>query len=381
MTPYPCQLVTPADLIDAAAWQEACGTTRNPFLDVRFFRALEQSFRGLATFWYATLRDDSGRVIACAAFSRYVVDAADFAPPPAQKLIAAVRRLWPRFMKFHILLGGLPVSVSGCQLAMPEGIDAGRLCLTLDKIAEGLARQTRTKLIAFKEFAPEQAERLAALATRGYRRARSVVSYHLEGEFGSFEKYFESRSKRTRANIRRHFRRFEQAGLSWQYLRGREAVEALRDPAIHRLYLNVFERSQAKFERLPSTFFAELATQLENDACFTIVRQFDRIVGFCCGVASPGEHAMIYCGLDYEINPQSDLYFNIIYRGLAQGLVPGVQVVHVGATANEFKQHMGCRGVPLSIFVKAVGRMESLVFGSLFSTLFDAEMPPAPAET
>ncbi|HTI49593.1 MAG TPA: hypothetical protein VL475_01525, partial [Planctomycetaceae bacterium] len=108
MTPYSSHLVQCADQIDAATWGQVCGLSGHPFLDLRFFRALERSFAGQATFWYATLRDDAGSPVACAAFSRYVVDVADFAPPGAQPFIAGVRRLWPRFLKFHILLQGLP---------------------------------------------------------------------------------------------------------------------------------------------------------------------------------------------------------------------------------------------------------------------------------
>jgi predicted N-acyltransferase len=364
--------VESTDQIDAAAWEEVCGPSGHPFLDPRFLRALERAFAGQARFWYATLRDEQGVPVACAAFSRYVVDVADFAPPAAQSLITGVRRLWPRFFKFHILLQGLPVSVSGSQLALVRGIDPGRLCFTLNEIAERLARETKTFLISFKEFDPELAATLAGLAMHGYRRARSVVSYHLEGEFGSFENYYNSRSKRTRANIRRHFRKLEEAGLAWRHLPGGDEAARLFDADAHQLYLNVFQRSDAKFERLPTTFFPELARQLGEDARFTVVHQENRLVGFCCAVASPGEHSMIYCGLDYSINAAADLYFNIIYRGLEQGLQPGVQVVNVGATADEFKQHMGCRGIPLAIYVKTLGRIETIIFNRLFGVLFDA---------
>lgn len=380
MTPYSSCLVESADQIDAALWEEVCGPAGHPFLDPRFFRALERAFAGQARFWYATLRDEQGVPVACAAFSRYVVDVADFAPPAAQSLIAGVRRLWPRFFKFHILLQGLPVSVSGSQLALVRGIDPGRLCFTLNEIAERLARETKTVLISFKEFDPDLAATLSGLATFGYRRARSVVSYHLEGEFGSFENYYNSRSKRTRANIRRHFRKFEEAGLTWRHVSGGDEAARLFDGDAHQLYLNVFQRSDAKFERLPPTFFPELARQLGEDARFTVVHQGDRLVGFCCAVASPGEHSMIYCGLDYSINAAADLYFNIIYRGLEQGLRPGIRVVHVGATADEFKQHMGCRGIPLAIYVKTLGRIETIIFNGLFGVLFDTDEGAAAGE-
>jgi predicted N-acyltransferase len=287
--------------------------------------------------------------------------------------------LWPRFFKYKILLCGVPVSTCGNQLGVAPGADTSRLIPALDALALKLARESGCGLISFKEFPPTEAERLASLTTCGFLQARSVVAYHLPGEFGSFDSYVASRSKRTRAKIRRHFRKFDDGGLSCEQLRGRDGVERLFTDDVHRLYLNVLNRAHVKFERIPADFFRELARQLPDESCFTLIRQNDRIVAFCCGVGSPGAHTMLFCGLDYSLNAQVDLYFNTIYRGLAAGLVPGVRLVNIGASADEFKQHMGCRGESLSIYVKAVGTIQQFLFKQVFGLLFDTSSPPSAA--
>lgn len=368
---YPCDLVQRVDDVDVSSWQTVCRADGNPFLDLRFLRAVETSFAGESQFWYAIFRSDAGRPVACTCFSRYLVDGALMAPPAFQRLVARVRRVWPSFFKYKILLCGLPVSTCGNQLAVAPGADFERVTDSLDAVANNLARESGCGLISFKEFDPSMTARLAGLERHQFLRARSVVAYSLDGEFGTFENYQASRSKRTRANIRRHFRKFESAGLTIEQLHGRDGVDHLFDDDVHRLYLNVLDRAEVRFERIPVAFFRELARQLPDESCFTIARKGDRIVGFCCAVASHDAYNMLFCGLDYSINAEADLYFNIIYRGLAQGLAPGVRVVHIGAAADEFKQHMGCRGESLSVYVKAVGAVRQFLFRQVFGLLFD----------
>ncbi len=362
--------------VDRPSWQAVCERSHHPFMDLRFLATVETSFAADARFWYATLQDDAGRAVACACFSCYTVDGCVLAPPAGQRFVGAVRRWWPSFFRFRVLLGGLPVSTSGGQVALVDGVDLDRLAATLDEIAVKLADESGAKFISFKEYDPELATKLAPLERHGYRRAPSVVTHWLVGEYPSFEAYYESRSKRHRANIRRHYRKFDDAGLTWVHYRGRDDVARLFTDDVHRLYLNVFDRSQAKFEILPLSFFPELARQLPDESCFTFMFQGERPVGFCCGVASPGGHTLLYCGLDYGLNAQADLYFNIIYRGLAQGLAPGVRTVHVGASADEFKKHLGCVQIPLSIYLKARGVVTSFLFNRLFGLLFPVRPLP-----
>jgi predicted N-acyltransferase len=379
MDPYPYRLACSVDEIEQKEWDPMQEAARHPFMERRFLQAVETSFAAEAKFWYATLRDDADCVVACACFCCYTVDGCVLAPLAGQRLVSRVRRWWPSFFRFPVLLCGSPVSTSGGQIVIKDHADLARLALTLDEIALRLAREARAKFISFKEYDPVLAERLAPLEQHGYRRALSVVTHWLIGEYDSFEAYYDSRSKRHRANIRRHFRKFEEAGLTYQYYHGRDDVGRLFTDDVHRLYLNVFDRSHAKFERLPVSFFHELARRLPDESCFTFMFQKERPVGFCCGVASPGAHTLLYCGLDYSLNPQADLYFNIMYRGLGQGFAAGVGTVFVGASADEFKQHLGCRQVPLSIYVKAVGPMMSFLFQRAFRWLFP--QPPKPTQS
>jgi predicted N-acyltransferase len=357
--------------VNARDWEAVTRDLQNPFLDLRFLRAVEKSFCHEAKFWYAIFRDETGAPVACTCFSRYLVDGGLMSSPFIRRMLRGVRRLWPGFLKFNILLCGVPVSTCNHQLGIAPGADLDRLAPSLEQLAQQLARAAGCMLISFKEFPPELSRRLDCLQDQGFLRARSLTAYHLEGEFGSFEGYQKSRSKSRRAKIRKSFQKFTEAGLTCTELRGRDGVDALFTDPVHRLYLNVLDRAQVKFETVPKEFFQELARQFPDDACFTVIRREEEIVGFCCALAHGATHYMLFCGLNYELNADADLYFNIIYRGLGQGLVPGVRQVHIGAGADEFKQHIGCTGESIAIYVKAVGAVQQFVLRRCFGLLFD----------
>ena len=66
----------------------------------------------------------------------------------------------------------------------------------------------------------------------------------------------------------------------------------------------------------------------------------------------------LYHSID-DVNADYKLYFNITFRGLDQGLVPGVRIVHFGASADEFK-HRYRRQPVLPVRVRTTAAMSAV---------------------
>jgi predicted N-acyltransferase len=368
--PYAYALCESTEHVNRSDWEFVCSTSDNPFIDLNFVRAVENSMSDPGKYWPVVFYDEAGTPVACTCFSLYEVDGTLLAPSVVQSCVSGVRKLWRRFFTFKILLCGLPVSTSGNQLAAVPDVDWNRLTPSLSDIASQLAQAEKALLISFKEFDPPLVQHLAGLTAHGYRRADSVITYSLQSEFASFDEYYERRSKRTRANMRKVFRKFDEQGLRCVHLSGGEGVDTLYTEDVHRLYEAVYQRAEIKFERLPAAFFQELARHCPERSRFTFLYQGEEIVAFCCALAGPASYDMIYCGVNYELNAQADLYFNLLYRALGDGIASGAPRVNIGASADEFKKRMGCFSTPLSIYVKAVGAIPTRIFGALFGILF-----------
>jgi predicted N-acyltransferase len=388
-THYTCELYRSIDDVNLHEWRDVCQSSGNLYLDARFLKAVELSFTGEAQIWYAIYRDDAGNAMAATCFSRCFIDGALSAPPFFRKLISGVRRILPWFFRFNILLCGIPIQACcNSQLAISDGADIDGIMAGLDEVAMRLARQSGwirwSRFLLFLQFPPELAEKLDGLERFGFHKARSAYAYRLEGEFGSFAGYLNSLDSKARRNVRRSLQTFEKAGLTCEQIRGCDGADQLFTPEVYELYLNVLNRAEVRFECVPAGFFKELARQLPNESCFTILRKGDRIVAFHCALAGGEQHALLLVGLDYSLNAEFKLYFNLMFRGLEQGLVPGVQVVHFGASADDFKQGVGCGGSWLTLYLKAVDPPVRPLLKLLFRRWFDSSdgtNAPPPSRT
>lgn len=369
-TAYAYELVSSIGEINAADWNAVCNLSESPYMDLRFIRAVENSIGPPVKYWHALFYDESRRPVGCACFSLFVADGAVTAPPAIQKAIAAGRKLFKPLFHFRTVICGLPVTTGETQLAAVPDADMQRLAAGIDEIACKLARQERANFITVKEFDEEGVGRYASLEQFGYRRADGVLTYTLKNEFKSFDEYYNSRSKRTRANMRKYMKRFEDAGLRYVHMRGGEGADKVYTDEVHELYMAVYRRAAVKFEILPAEFFRELARQLPDDSYFTFIYLEERVVGFCVGVQCPAMHYMLLCGIDYQVNADSDLYFNMIYRGMEFGMVGESPLIRVGASADEFKRRLGTFSKKLYFYVKMPNPAIAWVVNRIFNVVF-----------
>ncbi len=378
---YRCETYPASRLaeIDRAAWEGVCDFAANPFMDLRFLSVLHSALGPESRFWAVLVRDEQQRAVAATYFCTYRIDAIpalpEFLRPPSEWI-----RSWFRgYLKIPLLIVGQPIGTGQGNLAFESDVDFAPLCEALDQAAKQVARETRAKLILFKEFEAPLADRLEPLLQSGYTRMKSVLTYTLQADYRDFEHYYETRSKRTRANMRKVMAKADEAAVICLQLSGGDDVAKLHTDEVHQLYENVRLRGEMQFEVVPAEFFRELARQFPEQARFTLLKAGEKVVGFCCGLSAGKRHTMLYCGIDYDVNEDAAVYFNTVYRGLAAALETSASEINVGQSADEFKRRMGCEGRPLFMFLKPTGFVLSILFGVFRSVLFRNDTP-VPAE-
>lgn len=356
--------------LNAEHWQAVCSQYSHPYMDLRFIRAVEASMGAPAKYWFATFYDAASQPVACACYALYLVDGGIFLPPGVQSWFNTIRKVWRSFFQFKVLLQGLPVTTGESQLAVVPGVEMTKLAPLLDEIACKLARAEGSNFISVKELDESSAALLAPLENHGYRRADSVLTWTLKSEFASFDDYYNTRTKRTRANMRKYMKRFEDAGLRFKHVKGGEGADVLYTDDVHELYMAVFRRAAVKFEVLPAEFFREVARQMSDDSRFTFVYQGDKIVGYVLGLNSPHTHFLLLCGMDYNLNAQSDLYFNLLYRALEFAIADRTPFIRVGASADEFKKRLGSTSKRLYFYVKSPNAIVRWILNRVFPLVF-----------
>lgn len=387
-TTAPCDLLLPAtdepgsmsyshtlydtiDQVDLPAWNTLCHSAGDPFMDPRFIRAVEKSMAGDGRFWHVIFRDSDGNPAAAASVCSYRADATLLAEGFAGKVARLVGRIAPSLVKFNILFCGLPVSAGQSHLRFAPGVDTAAILRSLDEILGAIACREKVRAIVFKEFDDAECERLAALAELGYRRADSLPMNHTSPAFRDFDHFLSSLPSRKRYAIRKSQKKFQAAGLRVVQISGGNGAAAMYTDEVHKLYEAVLERAKVRLERLPPAFFRELAARMPDETAFTFIYDGDRVVAFAASMFTPAAFHQMFVGVNYELNPQVDLYFNLFFHALDYGFKQNAGDVIVGQSADTFKQRqLGGHSQPLHFFVKGADWLSRLVLRHGFNTLF-----------
>jgi hypothetical protein len=321
--------------LDAAAW-DAVGTSDDLQATHRFVRACEESGVEHATFRHVLARDAAGPA-AVASFSRMDVSLDLLSTGVTRAAIRAVRRLRPGFLRVPIVFGGLPVSFGRSCLRLRPGADAPRILAALHEVAEEFAAASGARLVCFKEFDADEADRLGPLAARGYIRAWSLPSCRLPLRWRSFDAYL--------AAMRAGYRRQIRATLHTRALEGvtvRVADRWLGEcPTIFALYEQVMDRAPFQLERLNLAFFEKLATLLPGESRAILVERDGAAIAAGVMLFSPALASWLLAGIDYAANPRYSAYLNLVVEVVRQAIASGAPALEMGQTSYDLKGRMG----------------------------------------
>jgi predicted N-acyltransferase len=361
--------------VDWDDWNSLRDATSDPFMDPRFIEAVENALGNASRFRHVVVRDDQRRPMATACFSSYSIGGASLAKGPVQKVVAVLERGVPWLLRSKLILCGLPISAGQSHLRFAPEADRAAVLRLLDRVACQFASRERARLILFKEIDPEGCADLGPLAALGYRRADSVPMNHAEPGFRDFDDYLSRFTSKKRWVVRRSQRKFTESGLRAVHLFGRDGVPDLYTDQVHRLYEAVVNRSAVQFEHLPPEFPRELARRLPDNTVFTFVYRGPEIVGFSMALVSETTFHGVVLGVDYNVNAQAELYFNLLYQSMDFAFRHGARDICIGQTTDALKHDkLGCYQVPLSLYVKGGRWTMRAVLKAGFSWFF----PPRP---
>jgi hypothetical protein len=176
--------------------------------------------------------------------------------------------------------------------------------------------------------------------------------------------------------VRRSLDKARAAGLRYEHLTDTAEILRCYSPSLHRLYESVALGSKHRLELLPQSFFHCLARHLPGLVGLTVVYAGDRVVAFNWNLLYDRVYHFLFAGLDYDLNPSLDLYFNLIYAEMDHGFRAGAETLVIGQTADEFKLRLGCTQEPRFFYVAAVSRVASLILKAAGRLLLP-EPPPS----
>jgi predicted N-acyltransferase len=352
------------------------------FMDPRFIEAVENAMGRESRFRHVVVRDAEGRPVATACLSSFVIGGASLAQGTVGKILSVLERIVPWAIRSKLILCGLPVSAGQSHVRFSPDADREAALRIIDSVARKFARAEWARLIVFKEIDPNGCRDLESLLSIGYRRADSYPMNRTLSRYDDFDDYLSHVDSKKRTTVRRSQRKFAKSGLRVEDRLGRDRAAELYTDDVHRLYEAVADNSEVEFGYLPAGFFRELARQLPDNTVFSYVYRDDKVVGFLASLFSETTFHGLFVGLDYSLNSQSEIYFNLLYHLVDIALQRGSQEIYVGQTADEIKNYkLGSYQVPMSIYVKGGRWTMSLVLKAAFSAIFPSRPLQFPRES
>ena len=296
---------------------------------------------------YAALFAGS-QIVACASFQvLHLQDAhlsATGLPPAQYTLWKAFRRLFkPKLLVAGHLFRHDTVAFWVAPALTPhEGFTA------YQQLVKRATRNTRAQAVLLKDAAPELRDYLQHFAPK-YQLLRGDISMELSlpaawQATGDYEKALKHKYAQRFRNIRK-----AGSALSVQALSTEEVTA--QSARLYELYLQVAQAQTVRLGFLSPDFLPLLKKAYPQELCIWGFYEGAELVAFASAWQKEGVLDMFYIGFDYGRNRDLQLYFNILFFAVEEGIRRQVGKIIFGRTALEAKARVGARAAYLYTFV------------------------------
>ncbi len=327
--------------VEPQLWEASFG---NQAKDGRFYHLAEDCLMDQFGFRYLILRN--GRTGEAVLQPALVVDQDGSAGMPRQvrRLVAAVRRIFPRFLRMKLLMVGCAAGEGHLGSARPWALTA------LHEALPRVAREAGASIIVLKDFPMEYRDTLGPVFERDYRRVPGMPAATLDLDHAGFEDYLQNKvGKVFRKNLRRKFRKLDAApAITMEVVADATHLSA----ELFALYWQTFERSEFQFEVLNREFFERLGRDMPDKTRFFIWRQQGRIIAFNVCLVHDGVIYDLDLGMDYAVALDLHMYF-VTWRDIIQWSIQhGLRMYHTGPLNYDPKLHLKLALAPQDLYAR-----------------------------
>jgi hypothetical protein len=342
---FSISVVSRAELSRCAPWTSTFTDQRK---DYRYYEILDDTLQGNFEYRYFAIVDSNGQVRAVQPFFLLDQDILEGLDAERIRWIAWIRRFYPRFLKLRTLMVGC--SAGEAHLAATETLPADIVAETL---SNGIVRQARSlnaKLIVLKEFPSRYRKLLRCFVQCGFARAPSMPMTMLDIRYDSFDAYMVKALKSSsRKKLRKNLE--ATAGVSDIRMSVTDDAASFVDE-VYPLYLQVFERSRMRFEKLTKDFFRQIGQRMNDKVRFFAWRRGNVLVAFSlCMVQGDSLYAE-YVGFDYAVALDLHLYHYVVRDMINWGISNGYKWFRSSGLNYDPKLHMRHRLDPIDLYVR-----------------------------
>ncbi len=213
---------------------------------------------------------------------------------------------------------------------------------------EKIAKKENARVIMVKDLY----ERDATLEARGFHPLDFQPSMHfaLNPQWRTFEDYLEAMTSKYRVRARKAQK--TSASLVFRELDLRQIELFQKD--LYQLYRQVIDAADFNMTTASEDYFYQMKRQLGADYSLCACFDKDRLLGFYTTIRNGQEIEANFIGFDAEANRHYQLYLNMLYCMVKQGIQVCCQEVGFARTAMEIKSSVGATSKRAYIYMRHV---------------------------
>jgi hypothetical protein len=348
-------VVKRADLESNSRWTAAFRDFRK---DHRYYELVEDTICPDLDFRYFIFTNNRGEICAVQPFFILNQDILAGVHGRAIKTLARfVRRGWPGFLRMRTLMVGCAAGEG--HLDGADDMSRWQNARLLVGALERHAREANASLVVLKEFPPEYRATLSCFLERGYARVPSLPMVSLRLDYADFDDYLQRAvSRKMRADLRRNLRAAARAAPIDM------TVIADATPIVdelYPLYLQVYERSTLRFEKLTRDYMSRIGRAMPDKVRFFVWRQCGRAVAFSLSMVHGDTISNEYLGLDYRVALELHLYFYIFRDIMNWAIAHGYRRCLSSSLNYEPKRHLRFQLSPLDLYVRHTSHIPNIL--------------------
>jgi hypothetical protein len=360
---FRCCVVTRDEIRRHPVWRLSLSSGRK---DHRYYEILERTLGEGFDYRYFLISDHQGEPLAVQPFFLMDQDLLQGVPLLAD-LAKTIRAVLPGFLKVRTLMVGC-VAGDG-RLALSSRISSAEIGKLLAANLLQHADAMNARMIVMKDFSSEYRDALAPLATRGFARVPSLPAVSLDISHNSFDEFM---LKALSANARRHLRKklaaSGRAGISMQVFSNPGTV--LDD--VYRLYVQVYDKSRFKFERLTPDYFRQVASMMGDKARFFTWWRNGQLIACSLSMIEGKTLCLEYLGLDYDVAFDLHLYHHTFRDQYNWAVENGYTRIWSGALGYDPKLHLKFQLEPLDLYIRHLNPVANAMLQHVLKLLVPA---------
>lgn len=326
----------------------------NRMLSPAFMRAMEEGLPGTLQQRYLVLRDEQGTV-ACLSFQ-----VAEFNALEDIRDTAVWSGWWGKFKRMAARLGNFRLLVLGNMFVVGEnGICARNAAARVEvegelkRLMQIIARKENACVLVAKDFAAPKP------GIKGFHALefQPAMSLDIRPEWVTFEDYLADMSSKYRVRARRALKKAENIRYVPLSLDG--VIEYAEE--LTALYREVVRASGFGLVEAGPAYFISMKRLLGEDFEITACFFGETLCGFYSTLRNGDHLEANFVGFSAEYNRNAQLYLNMLYRIILDGISLGMKKVAFARTALEIKSSVGARPEQAIVYMAHVNPLLNLL--------------------